>query len=480
MAKSSQKTNPLQCSVLVAVCLTAAFLFGCRSVVRPVSSPVALPERFGKEGDLPLPDKWWLSFHDPQLNALIEEAVGGNFTIRSAWDRLSQAEAVAAQAGAALLPEAEIQAGATRSGRETSNQRTYSTEYTLGLGASYELDLWGRVQSSQQAAVLDAQAARDDVTAAAITLSTNVAKTWYQLVEAKKQEALVRAQRETNEQVLEIITVQFRQGQAGAAEVFRQRQLVQSSRGQLIQIQETITLLQHQLSILLGRNPDLWWRNTSAELADLPPLPETGVPSLVLQQRPDIAAAYKAVQAADRRMAAAIADQWPRLGLSASAETSGQRIEELFDDWLAGLAANAAGPLFDAGYRKAEVQRRGAMLSQAIHEYAQAILQALRETADALSQEAAQQAYIENLQAQLTLARQVLETTRESYLQGQLDYLRVLDALVSLQSLERNELAARRALLERRIDLCRALAGGWEMDRPAQANLSEPTKSTMQ
>lgn len=460
-------------SVKITASLLGVFLIGCGSKSKTVAPPVALPDRFSAGGVQPLPEKWWQAFEDPKLNELIEEALDGSFTIRSAWDRLSQAEQIAVQAGAALLPGADYQAGVSRSRLEVSEDTDYTTDYALGLAASYEVDLWGRVRSAQQAAVLDAQAAYEDLAAAAVTLSANVASTWYQLAEAKKQETLISIQLETNQKVLEIITVRFRKVQAGAADVFRQRQLVESSRGQLIRIRETIVLLQHQLSILLGRNPGLWWKNQPADLIELPPLPLIAIPSETLRQRPDIAGAYKTIQANDQLTAAAIADQYPRISLIASAETFGAGTNDLLDDWLANLAANAVGPLFDAGLRKAEVQRRRAVLSQSVNDYAQAVLQALSEVEDALHQETYQREYIDNLQTQLALARSVFETTKNSYLQGQLDYVRVLESLVSLQSLERNELTARRVLIERRIDLCRSVAGGWQMRRPDRAQIQE-------
>ena len=370
-----------------------------------------------------------------------------------------------------MLPEADYQTELSRSRSEVSDQTTYTTEYSIGLVASYEVDLWGRVRSNQQAAILEAQSSQEDVVAAATTLSANIAKTWYQLAEAKSQEALISKQLDTNLKVLKIISVQFKQGQTGASDVFRQRQLVESSRGQLVQIRESIILLQHQLSVLLGKNPDAWWSEQPIELITLPLIPQTGLPAEVLQQRPDIKSAYKTIQAADQRVAAAIADQYPRVSISAAADTSGANTNNLFDDWLANLAANAVGPLFDAGLRKSEVQRRQAILSEKINDYAQAILEALQEVEDALNQESYQQKYIENLQEQLRLARQVFESTRQKYLKGQLDYLRVLESLVSQQTLERNELTARRVLIERRIDLCRSIAGSWPIQRPAQAHL---------
>lgn len=196
----------------VAAC---GLMLGCQTESQNVQSPVFLPEQFSAAGSLPLPEKWWQSFGDPQLNELIEEALADNFTIRSAWDRLSQAEQIAAKTGAALLPEVNYQADVSRSRSDISDTVDYSTEYSIGLAASYEVDLWGLVRSSQQAAVLDAQSAREDVSTAAVTLSANIAKTWYQLAEAKMQESLINKQLDTNQKVLEIITLQFRQGQTG-------------------------------------------------------------------------------------------------------------------------------------------------------------------------------------------------------------------------------------------------------------------------
>lgn len=445
---------------------------GCVTVERKAVLPVVpSPEAFSDSGHAALPAKWWQSFHDAELNDLIEQGLDGNFTIRAAWDRLSQAEQIAAKSGAALLPNVDYEAGAGRTRQEASGTTTYRSSYSIGLAAAYEVDLWGRVRSTQQAAVLDAEAVKENVQAAAITLSASIAKTWYQLAEAKQQADVIRNQADTNQKVLDIITLQFKQGQINAADVFRQRQLVESSRGQLIQIEETIVLLQHQLSLLLGRNPGQWWAQDTIDLLTPGELPDTSIPSEVLQRRPDVLSAYKAIQAADLRAAAAVADQYPRISIAATAETSSSRARDLFDDWLANLAVNLTGPLFDAGYQKAEVKRARAVLSESINNYAQTTLEAIKEVEDAINQEYYQRQYITSLQGQLELARKTLESTRINYLNGQLDYLRVLDSLVSVQSLERNELAARRELVEYRIDLCRAIAGGWEMTRPEQAKL---------
>jgi len=457
------------------ICLLVAF-GGCNNPKpRTVTPAFELPQEFSTPGVEPMPQQWWNSLGDAELNAVIEEALTENFTIRSAWDRLTQAEQTAIKAGAGLFPSVTYHAGAERLRRRASGDVTYTSDYSARLGAGYEVDLWKRVRSARLAAVLDAQAAQDNVNAAAMTLTSAIAKTWYQLAEAKQQQKIISRQIQTNEKILEVIKLQFRKAQVGAADVFSQQQLVQSGQGQLIRVQEDIALLQHQLSILMGRTPAAWWSSQSIDLVTLERLPQIDIPAVVIQRRPDVISAYRAVQAADQRLASAIADQYPTISLSAAAETSAVKIHDLFDDWLANLAANLTGPLFDAGLRKAEVRRTEAVVSEKLHDYSQSVLEALKETEDAIHQEYYQRQYVESLQKQLTLAQNVYERTYQNYLKGQQDYIRVLSALVSMQNLERNELAARRILIEHRIDLCRSIAGGWPVPRP---QIAEPVNTS--
>ncbi|HML75176.1 MAG TPA: efflux transporter outer membrane subunit [Anaerohalosphaeraceae bacterium] len=449
-------------------------LSGCVSVEpHDVKPPIEVPDSFSARGAEPLADRWWLSLNDPNLAALIEQAMADNFSIRSAWDRLTQAEQTAVKAGTGLLPSATYGGRARRTRQDVDSRTDYTSNYSVSAAASYELDLWGKIRSSRQAALLDAHAARDDVDTAAITLSAAIAQTWYQLAEAREQQVVIQQQIEVNRKVLEVVTLQFSKSQVGAADVFRQEQLLESTRGGLIQAQERTVLLEHQLSILLGKSPGSWRPETPRLIAP-GRLVTIDIPSVVLQRRPDIRSRYTQVQAADMRTASAIADQYPVISLTAGVETSAQKTHDLFDDWLANLAANAAGPLFDAGYRKAEVLRTQAVLSQKINDYSQSLLVALREVEDAIQQEKHQHQTVRNLQKQLELARQVYDRTRQNYLKGQLDYLRVLESLVSQQSLERSELTARRVLMERRIELCRSIAGGWPIARPEQAVLTQP------
>ena len=251
--------------------------------------------------------------------------------------------------------------------------------------------------------------------------------------------------------------------------MLQQRQLVESTRGDRVLVESAVEVLVHQLAVLVGRRPGDLTVDAPRDLPHLPPLPRTGVPIERIRRRPDVRAAELRVQAADRQVAAALADQFPRLSLSVSAETSAARVRDLFDNWLAGMAANVVAPLLDGGLRRAEVRRTRAALSEKLNAYGQVVLAALQEVEDALSQEARQSQYVASLTRQLELSKQSTERTRDSYANGTMDFVRYLTTLLAHQRLQRSHLQAERQLVEYRIDLYRALAGSWPLPRADRA-----------
>ena len=353
----------------------------------------------------------------------------------------------------------------------------YASDVSLGLVVSYELDLWGRIRSTRRAADLDVRATQAELAAAAITLSAEVANTWYKIVEQRGQIKLLDAQIRTNQEYLELVTLRFRRGRVSASDVLQQRQLVESRRAEKVQSESDLAVLTHQLAVLVGQSPDRTVAGAVDALPALPALPRTGLPSELVRRRPDVQSAYLQVQAADRRVGAAIADCFPRISLSARAETSDQRVRDLFDNWLASMAANLTAPLFDGGRRLAEVDRARAVASERLHTYGQVLLNSLREVEDALAQEDQQRRFLASVQRQLALSREVVSLTRQSYAKGAMDYLRVLAALQADQNLQRTFLQGRRALIQFRINLYRALAGDWPLDR-AGASAAEPRAGT--
>jgi NodT family efflux transporter outer membrane factor (OMF) lipoprotein len=455
------------------------FVGGCLSGRAEVGAPAPLPSAFSADGNAPLLKRWWTAFDDKQLNALVAEAMEENFSLRVAWDRLRQARAIAARSGAPLWPTLDGTGGAGRTVRRTdtgpSAGRTYTTDLSLGLAVRYEVDLWGRVRASADAALLDVDASAEDVQAAAITLGADVARTWFRLVEQRRQRTLLIEQRQTNEQVLEIITLQFRRGKVGSSDVLQQRQLVESSAGRIVQVESTIAVLENQLAVLLGRTPGELPAAGSGSLPGVPPLPRAGVPATWLTRRPDLRAAVRRIQSADRRVWAARADRLPRLGVTLNASTSAEQVRDLFDNWLATMAANLTAPLIDGGRRVAEVQRTRAVLSERINAFGQTYLAAMAEVENALVQENRQREYVRSLARQLDFARRATARVLDSYRKGTTDFTRYLTTLRSYQELQRTHLAARRDWLLFRIDLYRALAGGWELPAPVEATIEDVT-----
>jgi NodT family efflux transporter outer membrane factor (OMF) lipoprotein len=414
-----------------------------------------------------------LAFGDSDLDQLIETALSDNFSLRIAWDRLRQSEAVARQFGAQNYPTLDGTAGASTRRESISGTETNTNNFSLGLVASYELDLWGRVRSNADATVLEAQATREQVQAAAITLSADIATVWFRLVEQNGRIEVLKEQVLTNENITELITLRFRRGQVDASDVLQQRQLTEVRRADLIQTESQAAVLRHRLAVLTSQSPESANLPYTFELQELPPLPAAGVPSELIERRPDIRSAELSVRSADERVGAAVANRFPRISISAQAGTSSSDASDLFDNWIASLGANLVAPIIDGGSRRAEVERTQAVLSERINTYGQTVLVAFNEVEDALVQESRQREFLDNLKRQIVISSQVVERTRERYLNGADDYLRVLSALLTDQQLQVSDLQARRQLIEFRINLNRALAGGWELTRPEPATLAQ-------
>jgi NodT family efflux transporter outer membrane factor (OMF) lipoprotein len=449
--------------IYIAALSTIILLSGCAGKVEPLEqSSLELPTSFSLSGSTELAGKWWLAFGDDQLNTLIEQALTDNFSLKSAWERLSQAEALYRRNRAAIFPVIDGEASGSHSKNQTDGTTINTDRAVLGLSASYEVDLWGKIDSEIQASRLDMEASGADLDAAAMTLTAEVAGTWYLLIQQTASLRLLEEQIKTNINALELITAQFRTGQVPIADVLQQRQLIETQRGEL-----ELQLLQegqtrHKLSVLLGQVPGSEVVEVTEQLIELPALPATGVPAEVLSLRPDVRSSFLALQSADSRVAAAVADQYPALRLTASLETVGSSTSTVFSDYLGSIMAGLTAPLLDGGRRKAEVERTSAVARERLHDYGQSLITAVGEVEDALLAEMQQQQYIQSLEMQLSLATQTMEQVKERYLKGVENYQRVLTALTSLQSLQQSKITAQKDLLLNRIELCRALGHGWD------------------
>lgn len=446
--------------IIVRLTLFAGILIsGCSTVTETdLNIPLKVPENYTINGSGQQSSTWWLDLNDQGLAELIDRALKGNLNVKAIGQRLVQARATANIAGAERAAGLDWNVNGTESVNRTDGETDSQSNVNLGLASSYEIDLWGRLQAKEDAAFLESQASALDIVTAQLTLASEVALTWYQLGLTQARLDLLEEQQQINQLGLDIIQVRFNGGQVGYADVLQQKQLIESKIGEKVQQISNSRILENRLAVLSGTSPGALKHIKNPDLIQLPVLPEIGVPLDLLQNRPDILAYKLELLAADRRVAAAIGDSYPRLSLSANISTSGTT-SVLFSNWLATLAANLVGPLFDSGKRKLEIERAKAVTREKLNLFGQATLEAIGEVEDALFRENQQRKLITSLERQLDLANQTVESVKSRYKLGGENYQRVLTAILSQQSLQRDILIARERLIEFRIYLYRALGG---------------------
>jgi NodT family efflux transporter outer membrane factor (OMF) lipoprotein len=453
-------------------------LTGCGGVLHGVDeapeAPVDAAPAWSSPGAgvEPFAGRWWETFDDPRLDALVTEALGRNLDLVAAYARIAQAEALRKSARSGLFPQIDGSASGSRARRNFNfGSGTIPVEqdtFSLSASASYEVDVWGRVAHAAKAATREFRASAYDAQTAAITVAARVATTYYELVEQRAILGLLEAQVEASETYLELLELRFDQGTASGLDVFQQRQQVASQKSNIPPVQARIDVLENALSVLLARPP----QNVIVERASLPrppPYPAVGIPSEVLRQRPDVRAAELRLVAQDHRLGSAIADRYPRVNLTGSVGFNAFDFTDLFEQFVWSLGASVMGPIFDGGRLVAEVDRNRAVVEERLATYGQTILGALEEVENAMVNERRQVEFIEALDRQLEAARATLEQAQLQYANGLTDYLPVLTALTQTQQLERAVVAARRQRLAFRIQLHRALGGTWaeKLERPS-------------
>lgn len=446
--------NALKRACLLIGCSCTLLLASCVKVSPPDQSGTSLPAAFSNSGSAVLPASWWTTFESDQLNDLIDRSLQSNFDLLEAWERLQAANALLKRQASQKLPQ--VDGSLQRRYQETESSSTSSWE--IGLSAAYQVDLWGRIRSQVDAERFRAIASEADYQAAALTLSAVITRNYFRLLTANAERELLRSQLDNNEKIYESLMARFGAGQGERADLLRQAQLVEASRGQIFLADAEARLLQNQLAVLAGVAPGESEFVSNEFVPELPQLPATGVPVELVQRRPDVLASYLDMQAADADLAASVAETYPRISISASLDTD-DRTVDLFDEWTRSLAGNLLVPLFDGSRRKAEVERAEALRNQAFYAYSQSVLTAIREVEDALVLEGKQTQRLGSLNEQVRLARESYMQLQLQYTNGAADFLDVLTALTNEQRLRRDLLQAGLDVLETRIDLYIALAG---------------------
>lgn len=413
--------------------------------------------------------RWCSDFGQPGLERAIAEAWSENLQLRAAWTRLAQAEASIRLARSNRRPRADLEGEISYSNRNFGPiDSAPRLIWTLAGAASYEVDVWGRLSERVRAASLDAQAVELTARALAITLTSQVAEAWFDVVAQLARQELLQAQLDLSLDTLGILEVRARRGVASALDLAQQRQNIESIRADMLEARGALRVSYNRLAVLQGKTPatseeelEELGPQLDAEIPDLPELSGESIPLELMQRRPDVRAAYLRLEAADARTAAAVADRLPRLQLGISSGFQGEPLVGVLGQFFWNLAAGIAQPLYQGGRLKAEVARSEAVAEEQLYLYADVLLGALQEGFDALALEQTQRERIEHLEAQSDASQQALELAQLNYRAGAVDYLRVLTALQAQQQIERELLSARRQQLTNRIRLCRALGGTW-------------------
>ncbi|WP_421824439.1 efflux transporter outer membrane subunit [Flagellimonas oceanensis] len=470
--RGNLKVYPMRSLWMIFLLSSIGSLFlNCSPKYSDISPPIDEFQEFTIAGDTMLTDKWWEVFQDESLNSLIDSAMQSNMNLAATWQQFLASRASIRSQASNKWPSIEASAQTARTLPEPDFVGGENTQ--LGFLSSYELDLWGRIGTAVNAEKFRSEASFFDYETLALSLSAEITTSWYQLQAAKRQLQITEDQIKTNEAIIKLIRSRFVGGQIRAVDILRQAQLLESTREQKIIFETNIELLENQLAVLLGKQPQEGIALDEASMPTVPELPDTGLPLDLVRRRPDLKQSFALLLAADRDMASAVQSKYPRISLSGRGQLRSNNFDNLFDNWAYSLAGNILAPLFYGGRLNAEVDRTTAIKQQRLYQYGQATLVAFREVEDALVQDVKQTERLENIGRQLELAEKSNKQLRVEFLNGFSPYLDVLLGLDQEQQLRRDYVAAQLQHVQIRIALYRALAGGFDTGRTIEDQKSK-------
>ncbi|HEU5436461.1 MAG TPA: efflux transporter outer membrane subunit [Telluria sp.] len=452
----------------LAACLLAFSLGGCAVgpaykvpvTAQPAAFKEAGPWQVAAPADMLERGPWWTLFNDAQLNALAARVRIDNQNVAVAVANYAAARAAVAQQRAQLLPTVTLNTGADRSGGGGSGSSNKS--YRLSIGGTWEPDVWGRLRAGVTGAQANAQASAADLAAATLSAQGELAINYFNVRELDAERALVQQTIAGYERVLQITQNRFDAGIAARTDVLQAQTQLAQTRSDDLSLERQRAQLEHAIAILLGRAPAEFSLPTAPWVANVPDVP-AGVPSALLQRRPDIAAAERLVAAANADIGIAQAAYYPSIGLSGSYATGGPSVSDLFKVstavWSLGLSA--AQTLFNGGATRAAVAGATARQEAAAARYRQTVLTAFGDVEDQLAATrilAQQQVLRQQASSAADLVEQQI---LNRYKAGQVSYTEVVQA-------QATALSARRSLAQSQADrqttavaLIQSLGGGW-------------------
>ena len=456
---------PLLAALVLAGCATSAS-------VDPASIPAA-PAAYKENAGTPTATAataaaqtqgaWWKVFADPVLDQLVEQAAANNNSVKVAAGRLAQARAILRNTDADRLPQVGLSGGAVRQRNITTN-RVAQTTVTAAANFSYEVDLIGKLSLNSDAASLDAKSREALLRSTQLLVQADVAQAYLNLRSLDTERTLVRDTLQAYRNTLRLTEVRFKEGDVAELDVARVRTEVAATESEALALDRRRAELEHALAVLVGEVASNFAVAPTEWSTALPVIP-AGVPSTVLERRPDVAAAQSSMQAAQARVGVAKAAWFPTFSLTGNAGYAAPEIKDLFkvssQAW--GVGALLSLPIFDGGRRQAGVQNANAELDIALANYREQILVAFKDVEDQLS---AIRLLAEQSEAQ---ARSVASATRATvlsdsrYRNGFVSQLELLDAQRSELRNRRQALQVKTAQYLATVGLIRALGGGWSV-----------------
>ena len=320
--------------------------------------------------------KWWQVFNDPVLNELVEQVSVSNQTLRAAEARYTQARAAVRSARSGLFPTVGASGGASRSRRGEAGA---SSSYDIGLDARWEIDLWGRVRRLIEASRAGEEASAADLESARLSLQSEVAINYFQLRVTDVQQDLLEDTIKGFQTSFNVTQNRYKAGVAARVDVVQAESQLKSTQAQAVDLRATRATLEHAIAVLIGRPPaalSIAPTKLQVSIPDIPP----GVPSTLLERRPDVAAAERRMVAANARIGVAQAAYFPSLSLTGSAGFASDVLSNLISapNRVWSLGVGLAGTLLDFGARSANVDSARAAYDEAVANYRQTVLEAFQ------------------------------------------------------------------------------------------------------
>jgi NodT family efflux transporter outer membrane factor (OMF) lipoprotein len=407
---------------------------------------------------------WWTRFGDAELNALAARVQISNQNIAAATANYAQAQALVRGQQASLFPTLSVTAGDRRGGPVRGGGGS-SRSYSAGLAADWAPDLWGRIDQSVAASQANAQASAADLASARLSAIGALASNYLSLREADAEIGLLDDTITGYERAFEITRNRYDAGIVAQSDVLQAQTQLLSAQAERVALRRTRATYEHAIAVLVGVAPADLTITPKAWSPTVPAVP-TGVPSLLLQRRPDIAAAERDVAAANAQIGIARAAYYPNIGLSAGLSGSASRVGDLFSasSLLWSLGVSLAQTVFDAGARDATLDATRAGYESRVAQYRQTVLSAFQDVEDQLSATAA----LAEQDGLRRSASQAADRTEQQmlnrYRAGQVSYSDVVNAQAQALSARRTlaQLQLSRQLAA--VSMVQALGGGWEAD----------------